>query len=270
MLRTLRNFLLDPRVRTVDVDSPHLISVHRTILTEKRCMREVFSEFYALCRSLDQKYFSAPGLMVELGAGSSFFKKQFPEIVSTDIKPSENLDMVVDALQMPFKSGEVRALYGLNCFHHFPDPRRFFVEATRVLSPGGGIVFIEPYFGFLAKWFYARVFESEHFNMDQSDWKTDSASGPMNGANQALSYIVFRRDLAKFTQEFPDLELVCAKPLTNYPRYFLSGGLNFRQLVPDWMVPLIRAAEWVASPLSRWLALHHVVVLRKRSRNDSL
>ncbi len=260
----LRNFLLDPRIRTVDVDSPLLIAVHKKILTEKRCMREVFTEFYNLCHGLAQKYFETKGLEIELGAGSSFFKSQFPEIISSDIKPAENLDMIVNAQKMPFRPSEVKALYGINCFHHFPDPKQFFREADRVLSKGGGIVLIEPYFGPLARLFYSKVFTTEHFNKNQLSWQTDSEnSGPMQGANQALSYIVLFRDQNVFQKEFSNFEIVYHKPLTNYVRYFFSGGINFRQLAPDFFVPVLRVVELILIPLARLLALHHVVVIKK-------
>ena len=87
----------------------------------------------------------------------------------------------------------------------------------------------------------------------------------MNGANQALSYIVFTRDRARFEQLFPGLEIAHQELLGNYLKYLCSGGLNFRQLCPDAMAPLVSFVQMVLRPFNRWLALHHVVVLRKRS-----
>ena len=46
---------------------------------------------------------------------------------------------------LPFSDGSVRALYGINVFHHLPSPRDFFRELVRVLGSGGGAVLIEPY-----------------------------------------------------------------------------------------------------------------------------
>jgi hypothetical protein len=86
----------------------------------------------------------------------------------------------------------------------------------------------------------------------------------MYGANQALSYIVFDRDRARFEQELPNLELVEMFPLGNYLRYLLSGGLNFRQLVPSFTEPVLRVIESALVPARRVLALHHMIVLRRR------
>ena len=86
----------------------------------------------------------------------------------------------------------------------------------------------------------------------------------MTGANQALSYIVFNRDKARFQKLFPQLEIIYHAPLTNQIRYLLSGGLNFRQLVPDVLNGPLKGLEMLLAPLARMLALHHVLVLRKR------
>jgi hypothetical protein len=86
----------------------------------------------------------------------------------------------------------------------------------------------------------------------------------MQGANQALSYIVFKRDRALFERGFPGLELVETFPLSDYPRYLLPVGLNFRQLAPTYTEPALRALGG-AAPGAAALGLHHVIVLRRRA-----
>jgi SAM-dependent methyltransferase len=258
----MRNFLKDPRLEGVDVDSDDLLNIHHQILLEKRMMHDVFSEFYQTCIKLDNKYFSGNGLRVEIGAGVSFFKKQHPEIISTDIKAAENLDKVINALDMDFEDLSVRAIYGINCFHHFPDPDKFFQELNRVLVKGGGCVLIEPYYGFLGKRFFKKLFDTETFDMSQKDWKNPE-NQVMTGANQALSYVVFKRDYEKFAAMYPSLSIVYHSPIKNYPRYLLSGGLNFRSLLPGWTSPALKIFEFCISPLKRLFGLHHVIVIRK-------
>jgi SAM-dependent methyltransferase len=266
MVDLLRAWLTDPRIKNISVDSPDLIHTHRQILMEKKSMREVFSEFYKTSIDAANKYFKTQGKEIELGAGSSIFKIFYPQVMSSDIKSAPGLDLVVNAEAMPFKENEIRALYLINCFHHFPDPHTFFQELDRVVSPGGGAVLIEPYFGFVARHFYRILFRSEHFDMNQKTWKSlDANHGSMTGANQALSYIVFFRDKEIFLKKFPSLEIVESHPLYNYLRYFFSGGLNFRPLFPELAWPVLNFLEFVLRPVAPIFALHYVIVIRKKS-----
>jgi SAM-dependent methyltransferase len=263
MLSKLRDLLYEPRLKGIDVDSDDLVALHRKILGEKPMMREVFNEFYDLLMNLDRTHLRGEGRRLEIGAGATIFKQRYPEIVSSDIKRAAHLDLVVDALKMPFRRESLRAIYGINCFHHFPDPDRFFRELVEVLVPGGGCILIEPYHGPVGAAFYKRLFTTEHFDTTQEEW-TSSNRHVMDGANQALSYIVFQRDLKMFEARYPQLEVVVQKPIRSFTRYVLSGGLNFRQLLPGVTSPLLRATESAITPLHRFLALHHFIVIRKR------
>lgn len=259
-----RNFLQEPRLKSIDPNSDELLTVHLKVLNEKQMLRNVFAEFYQQCITLDKQYFGiSKGARVEIGAGVSFFKKSFPEILSTDIKNANHLDLVVDAQQMPFEDKSIRAIYGINCFHHLPDPDKFFKELVRVLDNAGGCVLIEPFYGFAASRFYKKLFDSETFDPAQKFWKNET-QGFMVGANQALSYIVFKRDKILFEKLYPNLEIVLQKPLNNYLRYLFSGGLNFRQVLPAFFSPFIFLIELLLYPINSVFALHQVIVIRKK------
>lgn len=260
----LKRFLALPEIGEVDVDGVNRLEVHAAVLERKPLLAAVFRDCHELMLSVDRRTFGdTPGLRVELGAGVAPIAMTFPEVLATDVVAGPGLDAVLDAQDLDLADGSVRALYGQNCFHHFPDPLKFLAEAERVVAPGGGVVLIEPYYGPVASWLYKRLFASEDFDKSMPGWKSQ-ATGPMHGANQALSYVVFERDRALFERELPKLELVETFPLGNYLRYLLSGGLNFRQLVPSFTEPALRALESALSPARRVLALHHVIVLRRR------
>jgi SAM-dependent methyltransferase len=261
----LRRLLALPEIADVDVDGLDRLEVHAAVLERKPMLAAVFRECHELMLSLDRRTFGdTPGLRVELGAGVAPIKMTFPEVLATDVVASPGLDAVLDAQSMDLSDGSVRALYGQNCFHHFPDPAMFLTEAERVVAPGGGVVLIEPYYGPVASIVFKRLFTSEDFDKAMAGWRTQ-ATGPMHGANQALSYIVFHRDRSRFESEFPNLQIVDTFPLGNYLRYLLSGGLNFRQLVPSFSEPALRALESALRPMRRVLALHYVIVLRRRT-----
>lgn len=262
-MRMLLDWLRDPSVREVDVDGADRLTLHARMLARKRMLREVFQEFHHLFDRLDKQWLAGQGSRIELGAGVAPMKDSYPDVISTDVVPGPNLDRVLNAQEMDLPERSVRVFFGQNCFHHFPDPDAFFRELERVLVPGGGAILLEPYHGPAASFLFKRLFHTEGFDMQAPDWQTP-VTGPMNGANQALSYVVFVRDRAEFRRRHPQLEIVHRAPVGNYMKYLLSGGLNFRQLLPDFMSPVVGMAQWVLSPVRRWLGLHHVIVIRKR------
>lgn len=267
---SLANQLIEPELRGLDMDSPQRIVLHRRILARKPMIRGVFTDFYRLCRTLDERFFGAArGRRVELGAGVSVVRELYPDVLTTDVVVAAHLDAVVDAQQTPFADGSVRALYGLNCFHHFADPERFLHELLRICPPGGGCILVEPYHGPLASVLYKRLFRSETFDPRSPGWARERESaGAMVGANQAASYIVFVRDRERLASRFPGLEVVHRRPLTSYVRYLLSGGLNFRPLAPGFLDRPLRLLETWLAPLAPLLALHQVIVVRRRGETS--
>ncbi len=248
----------------MDVDGSERLELHGKVLERKRMLREVFVEFHHAFHRLADRYFKVEGLEVELGAGIAPMRNSYPEVLATDIVATEQLDMALNAEAMSLDDHSARVFYGQNCFHHFPHPDRFFTELERTLKVGGGAILIEPFHGPFAAFLYRRLFKSEGFDMHFPSWETPS-TGPMNGANQALSYIVFVRDRQAFERKHPGLEIVHQEICGNYLRYLISGGLNFRQLLPDALIPVLKVVEKLLYPLRRVLALHHIVVIRRKS-----
>lgn len=261
-MKFLIDLLRDPSVQSLDVDASDRIAVHGQMLARKRLLRDVFTSFHHQFHRLDQRHLSGTGLRVELGAGVAPMRLTYSDVLATDIVPGPGLDRTLNAEAMDLPDNSVRVIFGQNCFHHFPHPNRFFDELERVLTPGGGAILLEPHHGPMASFLFKRLFSTEGYDKDYPSWETP-ATGPMNGANQALSYIVFERDRVEFENRHPGLSIVHQETCGNYLHYLLSGGLNFRQLCPDWGSPALDAASWLLSPFERWIALHHVVVLRK-------
>jgi SAM-dependent methyltransferase len=265
-MKNIFDILRDPLLSEMEVDGVNRLELHRKMLEKKSMLQDVFIEFHNLFINLDSRFLNGNGLKVELGAGVSPIRDSYPDVLATDIVESPYLDKVINAEAMDFADQSISTIYGQNCFHHFPQPERFFSELERVLTPGGGAILLEPYHGFFATFLFKRLFHTEDFDKECTSWDS-SASGPMNGANQALSYIIFIRDLKEFELKFPSLRIVHQEPVGNYLMYLLSGGLNFRQLVPDSFIKFIRVLEKILSPFNYLIALHHVIVIRKLNLN---
>ena len=85
IFKKISKFLQEPRLVGVNPDSEEMLTIHSKVLYEKKMMRDVFAQFYDTCLALDKKYFgNSKGKRIEIGAGVSFFKKKYPEIISTD------------------------------------------------------------------------------------------------------------------------------------------------------------------------------------------
>lgn len=265
IVNSLRQWLYEPRVRNVDVDDNELLAIHSSVLREKRLLRSAFETFYLDMAAICDRHFSVPGAEVELGTGAGFFKALRSALQTSDVRKGPNIDMALDAQAMALPDDSVRCIYAINVFHHLPDPERFFNELVRVLRPGGGCILIEPHGGLASALLHRHLHSDEHFDTAVQGWKTVEIGGPLSGANQALAHIVFQRDLGRFNELYGNkLEIVHRGYELNALRYLLSGGLNFRQLVPSFMAGPLTVLESLFSPLARFWSLHQVIAIRKR------
>ena len=198
---------------------------------------------------------------IELGSGSSFMKKIDNEILKTDIVENPDLDMVIDATNMPFKNNEIKNFFGIFFFHHIQDPYKFLDEVERCCNKDGGAILIEPYHGPLSRFIHQNMHENEYYDLSADPVKKTNL--PMSDANQALSHIVFYREKNFFNKKYPNLEIVEIRKIHSYFRYIVSGGVNFKQLLPDIFIPVIRFFEFILKPISHLFCLHYLIVIKK-------
>ena len=257
-----RSWLSEPEVVDCSVDGLDRFEAHRAVLRRKTMIRGVFDEFHKIFVELDKRYLDGPGQVIELGAGVYPVRGTVPGVLATDVVAAPHLDRTLDAGALDLPDASVHAFYLQNVFHHFPKPTDFFRELERTLVPGGGAILIEPASGPLASLIYPRLFASEGYDKRAPGWDSP-VGGPMSGANQALSYLVFDRDIGKFERDHPRLRVVHRDVLPNWVRYLASGGLNFRSLVPAGATGLLRLVERMLSPARNQLGLHRVLVLKR-------
>ena len=187
-----------------------------------------------------------PGWVFELGSGAGFLRRYVADLITSEVFSASDIDLVLDAREMPFLSGTLKAIVMVDVLHHIPDARLFLSEAQRCLRPGGTIVMIEPWVSTWSRLIYGYL-HHEPFEPATNSWSFPE-NGPLSGANGALPWIIFERDKSKFQSEFPNLEIEEVAPLMPF-RYLVSGGVSMRQLMPESSYPLWRAIE---SPLQLW------------------
>ncbi len=241
------------------LDDPARAAELKDTIQGKKALRRIYEEIYesyAACLARCPP----EGLVVELGSGGGFVKERIPQVLTSDVLPYEGMDRVVDATSMPFEAESLRALLMLNVFHHIPDVPAFLGEAERVLKPGARVLIVDQFPSLLSKPIY-RFLHDEPFDPKAKDWSFAS-TGPLSGANGALAWIVFERDLEQFKLRFPGLELVSFRPHTPM-RYWLAGGLKRWTLLPGWAFPLATVVDRMLAGLSRQFCSFVDIELRK-------
>ena len=266
MIKLIRKIFTEKNIYNIDPNSNDLIFAHIENINKKKILRSAFIYFYKELFRLSKKHFNVcdNSVELELGSGVGFIKDLNKKIITSDLRPIPNIDKHFDACNTPFDSNSLDAIYAINVFHHLDNPDRFFKETYRILRKGGGIILIEPHGGFLSKFIHKIIHTDEYFDLNVPDWN-QNVTGSLSGANQALSEIVFNRDLKKFNEKYiKNFILVEKKFASNFLQYLLSGGLNFKQFVPSFSLPLLVFLEKILNRIfPRFFSLHQIIVIKK-------
>lgn len=252
--------LEEPRLRGVPPGTPRFFEIQRSLIQQRPLLREIYELWYQ--RQLEDER-TVPGdpqgPILELGSGGSFLAQRCPRVIPSDVEPGI-VERVIDARALPFADASLRAICLSHVFHHIPDVEAFLDEARRTLVPGGVIAIIDiPHTPF-ARFFFDR-FHPEDYDDTAPDWPFAQGDS-MRDANQALSWIVFFRDRARFERRFPELRVEVVEWLP-WLSYLVSGGVTKRNLVPGWLAPWLRRADRLLAPLDPWMALHWHLRIRK-------
>lgn len=262
-MSVLKDFLEHPLTRGLDVDDPRTTALRRQIIREKPFLRKLYDEWYRLMIAALP---TGQGGVLELGSGGGFLSERLPGLITSDILPCPGVSRVIDAHELPFAEGELRAIVMANVFHHLAQPRRFLAEAARCVRPGGALVMLEPWVTAWSRWVYTRL-HTEPFEPTVTAWEFPPA-GPLSGANGAMPWIIFARDRARFEAEFPAWQVGRIRLLMPW-RYLLSGGVSMRSLMPGWSFGFWRGVEWLASPWMNKLALFALIVVHRPPSADA-
>jgi len=123
--------------------SQHQREIEETHLqwAKKPLLREAYHSFH---REIAGQMVKGPGLTVELGSGIGMIKDTIPHCITTDIFPNPYVDRVEDAYQLSFPDGSVDNLILFDVWHHLEYPGSALNEFSRVISPGGRVILLEP------------------------------------------------------------------------------------------------------------------------------
>jgi hypothetical protein len=198
--------------------------------------------------------------MLEIGSGAGYLNQCIPNVIASDILQVPMIDLVCNALHLPFGKERLSGILMTNVLHHLPDPRLFFAEAGRCIETGGTIIMIEPWNNAWARFVYTYL-HHEPFDPRAEEWRCEPGK-PLSSANDALPWIIFSRDRAQFESQFPEWRIEVILPMMPLV-YLFSGGVGFRGLMPAWSYPVWRSLEKGLYWPEYKLAMFALIVLRK-------
>ena len=260
MIKELLKRLSLREVHDLNLDEAAAMACHRDIIESKPFLKKLYRDFYSEFLEQAKILQPLPGRILELGSGGGFLHKLLPEILTSDVCAGPDIEQIIFADRLSFKEGEIKGIFMMNVLHHLSKAADFFSEAVRVLPKGGRLVMIEPYNSLLGRLFY-KNFHAEPFEETAPTWEIPP-QGRMTTSNQALPWIIFKRDRHLFETRFPALRIRRLRPHT-VTRYIISGGLSFKTFVPAFSYPLFRVIDECLAPFSTLFPMFVTIVLEK-------
>ena len=198
----------------------------------------LYKEWYQLIlRQLSK----SDGINLELGCGASFIDEIIKSVKKSDVFLNANTDLKIDAMEVGLKyENKISNLILVNVFHHINNPELFLRSAEKSLLKGGRIIMVEPSNNIWSRLVYKLV-GHENFDTKQINWDFES-NDPLLDSNQALSWIIFKRDHEKFKKLFPSYYLLKKKSMMPFS-YLLSGGHTYNTRVGEVFIKIIRSLE---------------------------
>lgn len=256
----IKALLAHPHTKGLNLDDPATTGRRRAIVNEKPFLRAIYQDWYSqLAATLPP----GGGEVLELGSGAGFLKDYVAGLITSEVFFYEFVRTVLDGHALPFRHGALRAVVMTNVLHHIADPHRFLREAAVAVRPGGVVAMIEPWNTAWSRFVYTRL-HHEPFLPDAAAGDV-MRGGPLSGANGALPWILFERDLPHFERDFPAWRIETVRPMMPF-RYLVSGGVSMRTLMPSWTTGVWRAIE---RGLDRRMAMFALIVLRRTEGVDA-
>ncbi len=230
----------------------------RDAIWDEPYIRSLYS---AVFNSIKKQIPVNTNVLIEVGSGNGISREFLPSAILTDVTFHELLDATCDSISLPFRSNSTDVIVIKDALHHIPDVDLFIAEAHRILSVGGRLIVFDPYWGILARFVY-RFLHHEKFNTRAITWSFSSQS-PWD-SNQALSYLLLRRDRHKFEKKFSYFKIEEHEVLVG-PSFLLSGGVSRRTIISGRLLTKLLNWEMRRSNWFNALRFFHIFSLTKIS-----
>ena len=200
-----------------------------------------------------------PLRILEIGGAGGISEMVFPNIIKTDVVYSKDLDLVCSGSNLPFKNQSIDIIIMKDSFHHLPDIDLYLSNAMKIIKVGSRIYIADPNWNFVSQFIY-KYFHPEPFDKKTKKWVTDPTQ-PWH-SNQALLWIVFKRDRKLFLKKFPNLninEIGFSSGLS----YIISGGVYSRNKIGSRFLLLLLKIENFFPIFSRFTSISKIIKVTK-------
>lgn len=259
MMKYIKSWLSHPITKGLtNIDSPEMTYKRFEVIQSKPLLYRLYCDWYETIKHALPTNVS--GHLLEIGSGAGFMKRIIPDLFTSDIFFIPTIDIVLNASHIPFKQHSLKAIIMIDVLHHLSDVITFFKESLYCLNSNGRIIMIEPW---ISQWSYLIYKYIHHEPLDTQTPRWDfPKGGPLSQANSALPWIIFKRDLDRFRKEFCELRIISIKLHTPF-MYLLSGGISYRNMVPESFYPIIKKLENKMNPFMQSWAMFATVILEK-------
>ena len=149
-----KTWLAHPLTKGLDIDDPTTTHLRLQIIQQKSFLRRIYEEWY---RAIVAALPAGQGAVIELGAGGGFMRDFIPNLITSELFYCPSVQVLLNALRLPFATKSLRGIVMTNVLHHLPQPRLFFAEATRCVRPGGAVAMVEPWVTPWSRFVYNRL-----------------------------------------------------------------------------------------------------------------
>jgi hypothetical protein len=200
---------------------------------------------------------------IEIGSGSSRMKEIFPDLITSEFEKVDGIDFCADAHRLPLRASVKKNIVMIDVFHHLRNPHQVLDEFSAVANTGDRLVLLETYISLFSYIAYKFIHHEPVVFGENVTKRGEKDDLMFERPNQCRAQLIFFREKEFFQSNYPELKIIDVKYL-DFLGYPLSGGFNYRSLIPIFLFRLIQKVERIIpSYIMRLLGFKIMIVIER-------